>query len=359
MKDIFWNKLGVVSTILWALLSACVANNIIAPSDSIQTIEPSILQIPDEINDLGTGQSASYRNIIPSVSQEIDVTSQWGEPNVIRAHGAYKSLHYFNNWIIEYVLVKNDIVQVITSNDHDNWLIQDAQPTSLENLTKLFGSPDVTMPIFGLPTKVFANYGIAVSDYSTRVQMYQFFAPTSFQEYQELWGKFPLGFDPFPLIPSVEAAQIKPGTTTREQVMSLLGNPDRKVSEDINEPWWYEVEPDGWGRLHISFSENNVVNTMTISEFRKVLYLEDIVALYGIPDKLQIMPDEHGAYNIQAFLYLDRGLRVSTNCIDKSCKIVKQGTNIIQKWYFQPVPIEDYQALFPSSIFLEWPSFGQ
>ena len=359
MEGILRDKLWVGLTILWALLSACDANNMTTSSGSTQTIGPSMQQIPDEISNLEIGQSPTYRDITPGFSKEIDVINQWGEPNVIREYGMYKSLHYFDNWIREYVLVKNDVVQAITSNDRDNWLLQDARPANLEDLTKSLGSPDVIMPMFGLPTKVFTNYGVAVSDYPSRVQTYQFFAPTSFREYQELWVEFPLGFDPFPLIPSVEATQIKPGATTREQVMSLLGNPDRIVSEESDIPWWYEIEPDGWGRLYISFSENDVVETMTISEFRKAILLEEIITLFGIPDTLQIMPDEHGVYKIQAFLYLEHGLRVSTNCIDESCEIVKRDANVIQKWYFQPKSLEEYQVFFPDSKFVEWPGFDQ
>jgi hypothetical protein len=257
-------------------------------------------------------------------------------------------------------LIQNDVVQAITWISRRNVLERNGQEAQLEDLIAVLGEPEIITPPFGLPTQVFPDYGLAVADYSIFIQRYQFFIPTSLQDYQNLWGDLPLGHDPFPLAPSIEATRIEPGITTREQVAALLGNPDRIVYEDENAPWWYALEPDLWGRLDIFFTTNNVVDTMSISEVHKEVTLGEIVGTYGLPDTLQLMPGFEGMeYETLALVYLDRGLRIATGCILPSCEIVKQDSLVGQKWYFPSKTIEEYQAIFPESAFLEWHGFDE
>lgn len=348
--------------ILWALLGACGTRNII-PQSSLDLTDTPTTQPRVDITDLIAGQAPSYQGIIPGISHKRDVLVQWGEPNVIRTHEGYESLHYFNSGIEEYFLIKEDVVQAITSNAQQSWLTRDGRPITVDDLSRVLGVWEIITPTFGFTTLVFPSYGLAVSQ-NFVPSPYQIFVPMSFREYQALWGRFPLGYDPFPLIPSVESVGIKPGQTTRDQVAQLLGNPDRIVFEDPNDPWLYYIEPDTLGGLDIFFNADGIVEYMAISPYRvtQPLLLEDAVNQYGQPDMLQLIPGFEGQkYATLALLYLDRGLRVATRCITPICDIVKRDAVVEQKWYFQSTTLAEYQAAFPDPnvAYIKWHGFDE
>jgi hypothetical protein len=361
VKTIYYFVLIVALTIL---VDACSMRNTTSQPISDQTVT-STIQPPGDVANMAADRPPSYQGITPGVSHKRDVLAKWGNPNVIRTHKEYKSLHYFSDYGIEmYFLVKNDVVWAVTSNDPKYWLTRDGNPATVDDLSQLLGSSDVITPTFGYPIRAFPRYGLAISKHSVPFP-YQFFMPTNLQEYQALWGEFPLGYDPFPLIPSVEAVGINPGETTREQVAQLLGNPDYIAFEDRNVPWLYYLEPDMLGRLRVFFNADDIVENMAIKplyQTHQTLLLEDAVNSYGEPDILQLIPGFEGQkYETLALLYLDRGLRVATRCVTSTCEIVKRDAKVNQKWYFQPTTLAEYQAAFPDpeAAFVEWHGFDE
>lgn len=347
-------------TVLWLLLVACISENVKSATIPVPTVQPTEQSTNIDVENLVAGDSLTYKGVTPGISHKRDVIEQWGEPNVIRAFENYESLHYFYGFTKKYVLIQNDVVQAITWTSRQDVLERNGQEAQLEDLIALLGEPEIITPPFGLPTQVFPDYGIAVADYAVFIQSYQFFIPTSFQDYQNLWGELPLSHDPFPLAPSVEAAGIQPGITAREEVAALLGNPDRINFEDENAPWWYTAEPDLWGRLFVVFTAHDLVDSLYIIEVKKKVTLGEIVNTYGLPDTLQLIPGFEGMkYETLALVYLERGLRIATTCVLPSCEIVKQESLVGQKWYFPAKTMEEYQAIFPESVFLEWHGFDE
>jgi hypothetical protein len=325
----------------------------------VTTIQPT-LPIPRlRLDEMERGQSLKYRNIIPGVSSKQDVINEWGEPNVIRTYESYKSLHYFYTGQMEYVLIKDEIVHTITTSVRE-LIVYKGRSAQMQDLSELLHIPEVITYPFGTPTQVFPGFGLAVSGFPSNIQAYQFFAPSNFQEYQNLWGNYPIKYDPFPLIASVDEVGIKPGTTTREQLSLLLGNPDRIVFEDPNDPWLYDLEPDLLGRLRVSFNDNDTVQYMGTDGGTKGILLEEIINSFGTPDVIQLLPDEHGSkygYGSLGLVYLERGLRVATNCVTETCAIVKRDERVNQKWYFQPTSLEAFQQIVPESDFIDWQGF--
>jgi hypothetical protein len=116
-----------------------------------------------DVEDLIAGQAISYRGITPGVSRKSDVLAKWGEPNVIRRYEAYESLHYFIDRKREYFLIKNDIVQAVTSSAEENWLVRDGRPATDEDLQQALGAPEMITPTLGgFFRQVFPEYGLAV-----------------------------------------------------------------------------------------------------------------------------------------------------------------------------------------------------
>lgn len=354
--------------LIWAiplvvlLVACCIAEAVPQESpDQATASEP----LPMDITNLTPGKAPSYRGVTPGISHKSGVLAQWGEPNVIRAYGAYESLHYFHNGLEEYFLIKNGVVQSVTSNSEQFWLTYNGGAATADELYQVLGTPAVVTPTLGYLIQVFPQYGLAIPEYFV-VRYYQFFVPMDLEEYQTLWGKFPLEYDPFPPIPSVETVGIKPGETTREQVAELLGNPDYIAFQDSNAPWLYYVEPDMLGRLHIFFDEHNVVETMAITPIYSVprpLLLGDAVNRYGEPDMVQLLPGFEGQkYETLALVYLSQGVRVSTRCITPACELVKESAVVNQKWYFrQSLSLEECQAMFSyiDSAYVEWHGFDE
>lgn len=357
------------SILLWALIAwqiACGVRSDSSPSNLVRTPIPT-KQSLQEIEDLPLGQTPTYQGITPGISLKGDVLSWRGEPNVVRTYNEYESLHYFGDFTNpteEYFLIKDDVVQAVTSNDRRSWLGYRNHPATLADLTEVLSNSEVLTPTFGYSTLVFPSHGIAVSKGVTPY-MYQYFVPVSLDEYESLWGEFPLGYDPFPVIPSLEMVGIKPGQTTREQVAQLLGNPDRVLSEDHGTPWLYYVEPDMLGQFRVFFTPDGIVEHMTISRLYSVPHpplLGDVVQRYGPPDLLQLIPGfESKEYETLALLYLDRGLQVSTRCITPTCEIVRRDLIVGQKTYFQSQTLAEYQATFPNpnAIYIEWHGFDE
>jgi len=344
---------------LWIMVGACN----MPPA----TPKPADIK-PIDITGLVAGRAPSYRGITPGVSTKRDVVAIWGEPNVTRVHGAFESLHYFDKQTEESFLVRDNIVQAVTSNALRKQLVREGHPATRDDLLQVLGPLEVLTPtLLGDPIFVFPEHGLAISSL-----VCQLFDPAGQPEYQTLWGwgKLPLEYDPFPLIPSVEAVRITPGQTTRSQVAQLLGNPDYIVYQDRGVPWWYYVEPDMLGRLHIFFDPDDKVSSMDISPSRHTpqpLRLGDVVKQYGAPDMLQLLPSLEGSkYASQGLLYLARGLRVATRCPTPACNTVKRDAIVNQKWYYPPQKtLAEYQAWFHSrnpveeSSYIEWPGFDE
>ncbi len=338
-----------------------------------QTTTPSpILVVPKNVEDIAAGQLPSYRGIIPGVSHKRDVLAQWGEPNVVRQYESYESLHYFispydyESPEEEYFLIKDDVVQAITSTDTRAWLLYEGRAAKLEDLLGLLGKAEEVTPVIGQPlqTWVFPRYGLAVSRIMGSmvgkgdVHIYQFFVPTSFQEYLKLWGKYPLGIDPFPMIPSVEKVGIQPGRTSQDQVRQLLGAPDRINFGDTGANWVYYLESDTQGYLYLYFATDGILSSMHADNIALQVSQEEIVQQYGVPDAIQLSPDMEGRkYAGQSLLYLRRGLAVTSVCPTETCDLVKRDTRISQKHYFAPTTLEEYRKEYPSSAFIEWHGF--
>jgi len=196
------------------------------------------------------------------------------------------------------------------------------------------------------------------------------FEPASLQEYQAIWGKLPLGSDPFPLIPSVESIGITPGHTTRSEIAQLLGTPDRIVNQDRGEPWWYFMEPDTFGRLNIFFNEDDEVESMSIAPFYQSpqpLFFEDMVKQYGPPELIELSPSFEGSkYERQSLVYPNRGLRISTVCLTPDCNAVRRNAQVVEKYYFQPKTLEEYKTQFHNlqdpahePMYIEWHGFDE
>ncbi len=295
-----------------------------------------------------TGQPLDYSGIVPGKSTRADVISRRGPPNVTRRYRDYESLHYFTNGQ-EYFLLQDGIVQAITSSKMGGYGV-------FEDLEKKFPSATRLTPDFGAPTWALPTQGLAFSLYT-----YQFLKPMTLAEYTALWNHYPLGVDPFPLIPSVETVGVMPGKTTRSELESRLGTPDIQVAQDQNAPWIYDVEPDLLGRLDVFFNGRDVVRNMSITaSMRMPRYtLEDAVNQYGEPDWVQLIPGwEAGGEGTQALLYLPRGLRVGAACYPPACSVVDRSSPVVQKWYFQPTTLDEYRKDFGHSQFVPWHGFS-
>jgi hypothetical protein len=368
MKKIYYHSYSQWFCVVWFLLGACTDTGLTPTPSNLNRAQPDLeittqptLPVPMlNLEEIASGQAMSYRNIIPGLSHKQDVINQWGEPNVIRTHESYESLHYFSSGSMEYVLIQDGNVQAITSKAREI-IVYQGLPAEMEDLSDRLQAPNIITYTFRTPVYVYPDFGLAVSGFPKNIQVYQFFAPTNFQEYQNLWGKYPIEYDPFPLIPSVDSVAIEPGTTTREQLALLLGNPDRIVFEDPNAPWLYDLEPDFLGRLDIFFNNDDTIRYMGTSGGTKPILLEEIINSFGSPDIIQLLPDEHGikyGYGSLGLVYLERGLRVATNCVPQTCEVVKKDARIEQKWYFQPTSFEEYKQIFPESAFIDWQGFS-
>jgi hypothetical protein len=344
-------------------LAACMETQIAQQPNLVR--ETPTIQLPLSITDLQVGQAPNYQGITPGISHKNDVLAQWGEPNVTRGFQSFESLHYFNGFAQESFLIKNDVVQAVTSNVLGKQLARDGYSATTEAISQVLGLPTVITPtVLGDPIWAFPKYGLALSGSTA-----QLFEPMNLQEYQDLWGKLPLGYDPFPLIAGVEDAGIKPGVTTRSEVMQLLGTPDRIVHQDRDTPWWYFVEPDMLGRLHIFFSADDRVESMSIAPFYQSpqpLLLGDVVKHYGPPELLELTLGPDGSnYERQSLVYLERGLRVSAACSTQDCKVVRRTAPVVEKYYFQPKTLEQYKSEFHGEntahepAYIEWRGFDE
>lgn len=328
-----------------------VAKPTTSPTLSLTPIE----EILDGTINLSQNRAPSYYGIVPGISTKKDVELLRGTPNVVRKHSTYESLHYFTNKK-EYFLLKDGIVQSVTT---DATRRPAARGGTLYSTTldKKFADFITIEPMFGPPTKVLPDLGLAYSVFG-----YQFFVPMPIQEYREMWGSYPLEIDPFPLMPSVDDKKITPGQTTRAEVGKLLGMPDRIVSENQNSPWLYDVEPDLWGQLRVSFDSNDQVKSISIEGTEKMYTFENAVNQYGEPELVQFIPaSQEQPYVNQALLYLKRGLRIIAACspFQSNCDLVKRNAKVYDKWYFQPMSREDYEKQFPDSTFMEWHGFDE
>ena len=350
--------------VVWLGLAACTVPQI-STQQTASTATPAKTPIPFSIMNLKPGQASNYQGITPGVSHKQDVIAYWGAPNVVRVSGEFESLHYFNGFVAESFLVKNDIVQAVTSGALGRQLITGSYIAGIASLSQTLGAPAIFTPtLLEAPIWVFPNYGLAISGLTA-----QLFEPTDLESYKEQWGRLPLEYDPFPLIPSVETVGIKPGVTTRAEVAQLLGTPDRIVFQDRGAPWWYFVEPDMLGRLNIFFSANDKVEAMYIAPFYqnpRPLHFEDMVKQYGLPEIVQLSPGfEGGRYERQTLVYPGRGLSISTVCSTPACDVVKRDARVVQKAYFLPKTLEEYEApsryLSPAyqSAYLEWHGFDE
>jgi hypothetical protein len=365
---------AILLLVLLGLTDSCSTTSS-PPGSSKTTVSLPLLASPNRIEDIAAGQGLSYWGIIPGVSHKIDVLAQWGEPNVVRQYEDYESLHYFirlheyESPEEEYFLVKDDIVQAITSTDTRAWLLYEGRAAKLEDLAEFLGEAEVVTPVVGPPEqiRVFPGYGLAVSRVMGSavgegdIHIYRFFVPTSLQEYQKLWGQYPLGVDPFPLIPNVASVGIRPGRTTQDQVRQLLGVPDRISPGDDGASWWtYYVEPDLQGRLSLYFLSSGILNDMNITNPALYVNQEEVVQRYGTPDAIRLSPDFEGRkYFAQSFLYLRRGLEVISVCPTSACDIVKRDTRVAWKEYTVPTTLEEYRNKYPESAFIEWHGFDQ
>ena len=368
MKVVYWSAQIAIFAILASLLGSCGGESVTPPpSGPYQTATSIPLPLLVDIGELVPSRPPSYWGITPGVSYKQDVLEQWGEPNVVRRYEKYESLHYFTRTqndstiVEEYFLIKDGTVEAVTFTAYRVRLAVDGQLASLDDLKGILGAPDIITPAIGLslPTWVFADYGLAVSRImGDRIYMYQFFVPMDFRRYRALWGKYPLGVDPFPLIPGIETVGINPGQTVRKQVEESLGPPDRVIYEDPNDPWLYYIEPDTEGRLFIYFDSDGVVTDMFVNNIQIEMSLGEIVQKYGPPDAVQFIPGMEGQqYYRQSLLYLNRGLVITAVCPTSACSLL-QNTPISQKWYLQPTTLEEYRKDFPGSAFMEWHGFN-
>lgn len=346
---------------LWVLVGAC--------STPPATPTPTAVKFFDLV-ELTAGRPPSYEGISPGVSTKHDVLNRWGEPNVIRTHGAFESLHYFGESTQEFFLVKDGIVQAVTSDailEEQIW--REGYTSVMEDLDRALGPhQEITTTLFEGSVSMFPAYGLAVSG-----PVCQLFDPTSQPEYQTLWGwgKLRLAYDPFPLIPSVDTVGITPGQTTRAQVAQLLGNPDRIVYEDPGVSWLYYVEPDLLRWLFVFFDMDDQVTGMAISEgyasrqVPRLAHLEETVKQYGAPEGLLLVTGEGGKYEIQVILYPTRGLWVAVMCPTPDCNTVTRDSIISRKVYFPPQTLAEYQTEYRNqrpdsgSAFIEWPGFSE
>lgn len=347
----------------WLILVACMETQTAQQPDLVR--ETPTMQLPVSVTDLQVGQALNYRGITPGVSHKHDVLAQWGEPNVTRSSQSFESLHYFNGFAQESFLIKDDVVQAVTSNVLGRQLARDGFSVTTDAISQALGLPTVITPtVLGDPIWVFPKYGLALSGSTA-----QLFEPMDLQKYQELWGKLPLAYDPFPLIASIEDAGIKPGVTTRSEVMQLLGTPDQIVHQDRGTPWWYFVEPEMLGRLHIFFGADDRIESVSIAPFYQSpqpLRLEDVVKCYGAPELLELTLGPDGSnYERQSLVYPERGLRVSTACSTQDCRVVRRTAPVVEKYYFQPKTLEQYKAEFPGEnsthkpAYIEWHGFDE
>jgi hypothetical protein len=356
----------VVFWCIWLPITACSGQQAALQSRP-PTIIPTATHLPFILTDLTLGQTPGYQGITPGISHKSDVLAGWGTPNVIRTFDKFESLHYFDGSIEEFVLVQNGVVRAITSNVLWRQLARVSYAATMESLSQTLGTPEVITPTIGDPIKVFPGYGLAADGFYAQV-----FEHASLQEYQAIWGKLPLGlgYDPFPLISSVDAVGITPGQTTRSEVAQLLGTPDRIVYQDRGEPWWYFVEPDMLGRLNIFFNEDDEVESMSIAPFYqspRPLFFEDMVKQYGPPEIIELAPSFEGyKYERQALVYPNRGLRISTVCLTPDCNAVRRNARVIEKYYFQAEMLEEYKTQFHNlqdpahePTYTEWHGFDE
>ncbi|MFZ6031297.1 MAG: hypothetical protein ACOYYS_26605 [Chloroflexota bacterium] len=351
-----------VSTIAF-FISACK----IFASPSNSDILPAVSPDPEEImkaspaspttrstEALSLERPWSYRGLTPGISRKSDVLAQLGQPNTIRSYADYESLHYFlEQNRPAYILLKNGLVQAITSRDSGNRPLNADYPDALSRLTEMLGEPVQFETDLGSLVSVFPKNGIAIS-----LSWYQYFVPTELRDYQNTWGTWGLEHDPFPLIPSLESAEIIPGQSTAERVGELLGAPDKIVVEKDRETWFYFLESDTWGQLEISFNTDHTVKTAAVDSLRKTINFETTVAQYGPPDTVQRLLDEEGQkYGSLALVYLSRGIRFAARCPDRACQGVRRSDRVEQKWYFEPTELPEYQAMFSQSDVAPWQGF--
>jgi len=355
-----------IGIILFTLLGGCMnkpLNSLPVATQNTPTNTPPVAtqNVPTNTPPIEPTQTLmmhppqSYFGLIPGKSTKSEVLEKWGNPNVIRVYEDYESLHYYKDGSFEFFLVEDGILQAISSTDHESRIQSDGHPATVSDLTNLFGPPDVITPIPNNPIYVFPSYGVAVCG---DLWFFQYFIPMRLEEYESIWGKYPLGNDPFPLIPSVEQVGIIPGKSTKEDVEKLIGTPDLIVKENKYLTMIYLFEPNAYGQLMIFINKQNYVDSMSVTEIQMEIFFKDVVEKYGNPDVIQFMPDEEGnKYGRQGLVYLRQGIKFSSNCYLYDCKNIPGKARVIAKWYFNPMSLDEYKEYSPESDFAEWRGF--
>lgn len=325
--------------LLMSLLSACTAT---LPQDEYNT---------------QSGQAYSYDGLTPGVTTRSKIISEKGTPNSIRTWGDYESLHYYyTDWSYELFLLKKGVLQTITSDSYKKSPVTRKWSTTPNQLYSRFGTEDVITPEFGDVIHIYYDDGVAVSDNG----FFQYFIPMSKEEYLKEWTKKPLGMDPFPLIPNIDTSGLTIGSTTREQVIQILGQPDLIFNWTSNiEYFKYFGEPNTYGTVYLYFDKDHILCDIAIMNMIKPMTYENVVEHYGLPEKIRRSKNDlYSGYAFQSLMYFEKGMVFLAQCPDQeTCLRIDPTTPVHSIYYSSPTTFSDYIIGGPYGEYFPWQGF--
>jgi hypothetical protein len=258
------------------------------------------------LNDLRPGQTINYGNITPGVTREDELIRLMGRPNTIKGNGDWVSYHYFD-YGKEYFLFKNSVLQLIISNSNRVVILDKDQRAMLNDFSDFLGKPEVILPVYystpylAVPEVfVYSQYGLAITENQS---VYLYFIPMEDGQWKSYWQNFPATVDPITQYRSIDIFQTKPGESTRSDLIKALGSPDKIAEENGEATLTYDFNSDTLSSMVVNLDRTGTVTSIFVDINKRVLF-SDVIAMFGSPDKIQLMPDENNQeWGGQALVY--------------------------------------------------------